>query len=227
MAGIQIAGVNNKIAFDDDADTSNSSSTDDTLAFEVAGATDFTMTANTLTVASGSKIAFADGGDISRFMVDRWRLTTTLATSDTEPLSSNLERIDDYGSDSGVATNALVNAGMTVSSGVFTFPSTGKYHVEFKTDTNSTSDERYVGIFIQQTINGGTNWYSASTIYSSIEDAHSSGTWTGIYTDCYIDVTNTSNVKVRFNVNAETTSTFYGDTARDYMAMTFTRIGDT
>ena len=48
-----------------------------------------------------------------------------------------------------------------------------------------------------------------------------------IYTDCYIDVTNTSNVKVRFNVNAETTSTFYGDTARDYMAMTFTRIGDT
>ena len=56
MAGIQIDGVNNKIDFDDDADTSISSSTDDTLAFEVAGATDFTMTANTLTSLSGSTI---------------------------------------------------------------------------------------------------------------------------------------------------------------------------
>ena len=182
---------------------------------------------DTVTVASGAKIAFADGGDVSRFMVDRWRLTTNLSTSDAEPVSSNLERIDDYGSDSSVAGNALVNAGMTESSGVFTFPATGKYHVEFIANASSTSDERYVGLFIQETINGGTNWYSASTIYSSIEDAHSSGTWTGIYTDCYIDVTNTSNVKVRFNVNAETTSTFYGDTARDYMAMTFTGIGDT
>ena len=182
---------------------------------------------DTVTVASGAKIAFADGGDVSRFMVDRWRLTTNLSTSDAEPVSSNLERIDDYGSDSSVAGNALVNAGMTQSSGVFTFPATGKYHVEFIANASSTSDERYVGLFIQETINGGTNWYSACTAYSSIEDAHSSGTWMTIYTDCYIDVTNTSNVKVRFNVNAETTSTFYGDTARDYMAMTFTRIGDT
>ncbi len=37
MAGIQIDGVNNKIDFDDDADTSISSSTDDVLVFETAG----------------------------------------------------------------------------------------------------------------------------------------------------------------------------------------------
>ena len=57
MAGVQIDGVNNKIDFDDDADTSISSNTDDTLVFEIAGATDFTMTANTFTAASGSTIA--------------------------------------------------------------------------------------------------------------------------------------------------------------------------
>jgi hypothetical protein len=56
MTGIQIDGVNNKIDFDDDADTSISSATDDTLVFEVAGATDFTMTANKFEVASGSTI---------------------------------------------------------------------------------------------------------------------------------------------------------------------------
>jgi len=37
MAGIQIDGVNNKIDFDDDADTSISASTDDTLVIETAG----------------------------------------------------------------------------------------------------------------------------------------------------------------------------------------------
>ena len=42
MAGIQIDGVNNKIDFDDDLDTSISANTDDTLVFE-AGGTD-TMT---------------------------------------------------------------------------------------------------------------------------------------------------------------------------------------
>ncbi len=56
MAGIQIDGVNNKIDFDDDADTSISSATDDTLVFEIAGATDFTMTANKFEVQSGSTI---------------------------------------------------------------------------------------------------------------------------------------------------------------------------
>ena len=63
MAGIQIDGVNNIIKPDGSAMTIGASG-------------------DTVTVASGAKIAFADGGDISRFMVDRWRLTTSLATSD-------------------------------------------------------------------------------------------------------------------------------------------------
>ena len=56
MAGVQIDGVNNKIDFDDDLDTSISANVDDTLVFEIAGATDFTMTANTFTAASGSDV---------------------------------------------------------------------------------------------------------------------------------------------------------------------------
>ncbi len=65
MAGIQIDGVNNKIDFDDDLDTSISASTDDTLVFEIAGSTDFTMTANTFTAASGSTITTPTLGVIS------------------------------------------------------------------------------------------------------------------------------------------------------------------
>jgi hypothetical protein len=54
MAGIQIDGVNNKIDFDDDADTSISSSTDDTLVIESGGATIASITAGEFAVNEGS-----------------------------------------------------------------------------------------------------------------------------------------------------------------------------
>ena len=160
-------------------------------------------------------------------MVDMFRLTTNLSTNEAEPISSNLSRVDDTGSYSDVAGNALINPGMTVSSGVFTFPSTGKYHVEFVTSFGSTSDERYVGTYISFTTNNGTSYYTATTGYESIEDADSSTSYAMIYSDCYLDITDTANDKVRFNVNAYSTTLFVGDAARDYTYMTFTRVGDT
>ena len=64
MAGIQIDGVNNKIDFDDDADTSISSATDDTLVIEVGGSTLATATATSLTINDGVTITTADNTDI-------------------------------------------------------------------------------------------------------------------------------------------------------------------
>ena len=57
MAGIQIDGVNNKIDFDDDADTSISSSTDDNLVVEVGGNTLATVTVNGATVTTSGSAA--------------------------------------------------------------------------------------------------------------------------------------------------------------------------
>lgn len=63
MAGIQIDGVNNKIDFDDDADTSISSASDDTLVVEVGGNTLATVTATSVTVNDGVEITTADNSD--------------------------------------------------------------------------------------------------------------------------------------------------------------------
>lgn len=63
MAGIQIDGVNNKIDFDDDADTSISSATDDTLVVEVGGNTLATVTATSVTFNDGVVITTADNTD--------------------------------------------------------------------------------------------------------------------------------------------------------------------
>jgi len=73
MAGIQIDGVNNKIDFDDDADTSISSATDDTLVVEVGGNTLATATATSLTINDGVTITTADNTD-----------TLTLKSTDTD-----------------------------------------------------------------------------------------------------------------------------------------------
>ena len=79
MAGIQIDGVNNKIDFDDDADTSISSSTDDTLVVEVGGNTLATVTATSVTVNDGVEITTADN-------TDTLTLTSTDADSSGGPV---------------------------------------------------------------------------------------------------------------------------------------------
>ena len=78
MAGIQIDGVNNKIDFDDDADTSISSATDDTLVIEVGGSTLATATATSLTINDGVTITTADN-------TDTLTLTSTDADANTGP----------------------------------------------------------------------------------------------------------------------------------------------
>jgi hypothetical protein len=63
MAGVQIDGVNNKIDFDDDQDTSISANTDDTLVIEAGGNTMATITATTFTINDGTTITTADNTD--------------------------------------------------------------------------------------------------------------------------------------------------------------------
>ena len=63
MAGIQIDGVNNKIDFDDDADTSISSATDDTLVFEAGGTNIMSLTATTASINDGLTVSVSDESD--------------------------------------------------------------------------------------------------------------------------------------------------------------------
>jgi hypothetical protein len=55
--GVELDGANQKVIIDADSDTYLQASTDDTLDIYIAGAKDFTLTANTLTAQSGSTIA--------------------------------------------------------------------------------------------------------------------------------------------------------------------------
>jgi hypothetical protein len=83
MAGVQIDGVNNKIDFDDDQDTSISANTDDTLVIEAGGNTLATFTATTLTINDGTTITTADNTD-----------TLTLKSTDADGNSGPILRLN-------------------------------------------------------------------------------------------------------------------------------------
>tara|TARA_R100000353_G_scaffold4368_1_gene6466 strand:- start:267 stop:908 length:642 start_codon:yes stop_codon:yes gene_type:complete len=164
-------------------------------------------------------LAFASVAVGGITMADQYRLTTDLSgSSPNDYITSNLERVDTGG-------QGTLGTGMSESSGMFTFPSTGIYKVDFQFNAYSTSSQRYVGGRIEVTTDN--NNY---TILSDSSDGiyvPSTSSWGTSQTSTLIDVTDTSNVKVKFRYYGIGSVTFAGDSNRNRTFMTFIRLGDT
>ena len=151
-------------------------------------------------------------------MLDQWRITSSF-TGGQDPISSNLERVDNNFSQIG--------SGMSVSSGYWTFPSTGIYKIEFDTVvyiSNSTS--RYIESFIYATTNN-SSYSEVSRGATSLYDSDSN-TYGGTHCNFLFDVTNVSTHKVYFKQLPANSNVYtVGNTNRNFTYMTFMRIGDT
>jgi hypothetical protein len=73
-------------------------------------------------------------------MADQWRITASLVGS-SEVITANWERVD---TDSG----GIIGTGMTESSGIFSFPSTGIYLVNISSFVTAAAARLYTGIYI-------------------------------------------------------------------------------
>ena len=158
---------------------------------------------------------------------DQWRLTASYSYSGNQSnvaLTSNWERVDTNGF-------GLLGTGMTESSGVFTFPSTGIYLITWTFSANNTAatgNNRFVGGDIRITLDN-SNYTSANTIYSNIPSAAMSkdSFCTGSMQHQF-DVTDVTTHKVKFEVTANLNSTnFAGSTNTTLNSITFIRLGDT
>jgi hypothetical protein len=148
---------------------------------------------------------------------DQWRLTANYTYTGSGDLDSNLERVDTSGW-------GKIGTGMSQSSGIFTFPSTGIYLVKFNTTASLNGDRRSSYASIKNTTNNST-YNSISTAVSHIKQSESNTTFIQLSTETLLDVTDTSNHKVKFNVF--TSATTLGDTDVNYTHMMFIRLGDT
>ena len=153
---------------------------------------------------------------------DQWYLTAN-KTSDGY-LTAWARSVDTW-----PGSAAQIGTGMSLASDTWTFPSTGKWLVILQGFYNCHDNDN-VGVEIKVTTNNSS--YGVNTIAMDGQNDASGGTKTGNATGwAFLDVTSTTNVKVKFYATSlETDSSVRGTTtASDGMqtAVMFIRIGDT
>ena len=151
--------------------------------------------------------------------VDIWRLTAE-SSSAAAYLTANLERDDSTGA-------TYIGTGMSESSGVFTYPSTGKYLIYANgTFYCDTGPEYYASMQIHVTTNNSD--YGARS-YSQTSSMNSTGTTAYMNSNAIylFDVTDTSTHKVKFYWNRSGHAKIIGSTNVNQTYFLFQKLGDT
>ena len=148
------------------------------------------------------------GGGITQ--ADIWRLTTNV-TSDTGGVS-NFERADE-------SLTGKIGDGISFSTPYFSFPSTGIYLIQSQVMFAPTNDGDNV---IWSTVG-----YDGSTT-DTLAQAQGSDGNTSSFSQCFYDVTNTTNNKIYFSVaSLQSGGNITGDTNTNVTCVCFIRLGDT
>jgi len=174
-----------------------------------------TGTKDSTTFLRGDNTFASAGGGIE--MVQQWRLTSNY-TGYVNPIASNWEIVDTDGY-GGIGSN------MTQSSGIFTFPSTGIYRIDFSAGYYLNGDTRVIPTEIHTTTDNST--YSlASDSPTFIQVTNGSNTYNSSQCTHIFDVTDTSTHKVKFGAGDGSVTTT-GNTSATNTSVLFTRLGDT
>ena len=155
---------------------------------------------------------------------DSWVLATTYTASGgqdtTEPVT-NLAR-------SSFTGFGYLGSGMTESSGVFTFPSTGFYLVtaQFMINIQSNRAAPQEQVEIRFTTDNST--YTDASKGRTFGEDYSDSRYSTITISALLDITNVSTHKVRFKTIMSNTSRVIGDnTIGNATNFKFIRLGDT
>jgi hypothetical protein len=150
-----------------------------------------------------------------------FRVTSNVATNNsTIVFESNWEKADD------ASAGSLGSFADPNSSGVFTFPSTGIYYVTF---TSYFEDSGYnTNAYVQiQATTDNSNWDTVSSTHFGTTYDQSGNNYQSGFVNALIDVTSTTNVKVRFRAYSNSTVSWDTSDSQNRTAATFLRLGDT
>ena len=150
---------------------------------------------------------------------DQWRLTTSF-TGDADPIASNLSRASSYGA-------GYLGTGMTESSGIFTFPSTGIYQILWTLRVEMSTGYRHQ-MNLKTTLDNSS--YNIAG-YIRVNGSSTQGDNQSTATQSFLfDVTDTSLCKCQFQIVDESGSdnnTTLGNANYNLTCMSFIRLGDT
>ena len=152
--------------------------------------------------------------------VHQFRVTANFTQSGNgtdNDITANWEKVDD------AAAGGTLGSFSDPSSGVFTFPSTGIWRVDFNS-RHYGSSTRYAGQRTKATTDGGSSYDEVSQIYSLIQ----SGYVIGLHTCVIMDVTNVSTHKIKFVAFGDGSDVIHsGSSTTNNTYVTFIRLGDT
>ena len=163
--------------------------------------------------SGGGGLTWANAGITE---LDQWVLTSSVTSNGD--LTSNLARAAFTGGASPLGT------GMSQSSGIFSFPSTGKWLIFYQAKFG-INDSDNVDLVMYATTDNSS--YSTVAVGSDGQNGSGSkeGSASGFY---FLDVTDVSNVKVKFGASSiGSGSQLSGDSGKVATGFLFIRIGDT
>tara|TARA_Y100001937_G_scaffold126501_1_gene195926 strand:- start:20 stop:652 length:633 start_codon:yes stop_codon:yes gene_type:complete len=180
------------------------------MALSKAGLIDVTAitgeTALAETPADTDEILINDGGTIKRIdfshikssgltQSDMWHMTSNI-TEDVGDITANWARYTGPGGNIGSA--------LTESSGIFSFPSTGYYKIDYiigfrNQSSNHAFTEVYCYLFYTQ---NNSSYTDATTSYTNVPAISSFNVFQNATGSAIIDVTDTSQVKFKLRINA-------------------------
>ena len=172
-----------------------------------------TLANNAVTAAKSTGLGISE--------VDQWRLSQggTLTSDGTTQFTANWERGD-------TNSQGYLGSGMTESSGVFTFPSTGIWQITAQMSFKRNSgDNRFAQYMINVTTDN-SSYTNASSGFAIFPSAYNT---TNAIANFIFDVTNTSTHKVKFSAYTNRSSVLFiaNTSAYEGNSVTFTRLGDT
>ena len=169
-------------------------------------------------LADGSTFATTNG--ITE--ADQWLLTSAVSYSGSQntTVTANLAR--------STGDFNYIGTGMSQSSGVFTFPSTGIWQITSQAQMySSPAESTYTGLNIQVDSGDGSFTERAENyVYIPNVGVPSSAHMTA-YCSVFVDVTNASAFKVRFQVQSANSFVLNANGAKMRTGFTFIRLGDT
>jgi hypothetical protein len=175
---------------------------------------------------SGETIALASGASVTGnglvgiTEADMFRLTAGITGSGgaSGDITSNLERVDTYFD--------KIGTGMTNTSGVFTFPSTGIYLVRYTIFCIFKNTTENINFQIKYSSDNGSTYNNAA--FSGVGTTSGWTPFGQATLEAILDITDTSNDEVKFSYGSlSDTSQIYGATDNNQTCFTFIRLGDT
>ena len=175
------------------------------------------LAANAVATAkiADSAVTSAKATGIGISMYDEWRRTS--GGSGTGTITADWERVD---------TNfSKIGTGMTESSGIFTFPSTGIYIVRYHIMGHRSGDAPFFGCNMYLSTNSGGS-YSTVT-YSRNSNNADGDAYATAHGWGTIDVTNASTFRVKFSIDSAGSWNWRGSSGFNESFASFMKVGET